>query len=40
MIDLIIFSILTLFERESRECEKTVLSQPDFVQNDDNHFLA
>ena len=29
MIDLIIFSILTLSERESRVGEKPVLSQPD-----------
>ena len=41
MIDLIIYGILTLFESESRVhdvCEKPVSSQPDFVQNDDNHF--
>ena len=37
MIDLIIFSILTLFESESIECDERFLSSPDF-QNDDNHF--
>ena len=38
MIDLSIFSSLTLFESESREREKPVSSRPDFVQNDGNHF--
>ena len=37
MIDLIIFSILTLFESESRECETPVLSGRDLVQKDGNH---
>ena len=38
MIDLITLNMLTLFKGESRECETPVLSVPDLVQNDVNHF--
>ena len=38
MIDLIIFSSFTLFESESKECEKLTLSATDLVQNDGNNF--
>ena len=38
MIDLIIFSMLTLFDSESTDCETPVLSGPGLVQIDGNHF--
>ena len=40
MIYMIFFSMLTVFEGESRVGENPVSSQPDFNQTDGNHFYG